>query len=93
MTLVFLIDLCPVPECTFPDTHHHLEECEGRATGCDGKTDEYGQTQICCNLGPLYDPAWPAARLLSSMTREEARDVLSRPAPYRLGEIPKGGIY
>jgi hypothetical protein len=111
---VFLNTLCPSPGCTFPDTHHHLEECAGEPTGCDGKTDEYDQTKICCQLGDLYDPAWPApdpeppyvcrmgtaqdpdyyTRPLPMMTREEARELLKRPAPNTLA-IPhcNPGIY
>ena len=51
-----MTEVCPIAGCTAKDTHHHLDECDGRATPCEGGTDEHGQQPICCHLGDLYAP-------------------------------------
>jgi hypothetical protein len=51
-----MIETCPVADCTMPETHHHLDELDGKATPCDGSYDEYDRLSTCCQLGALYGP-------------------------------------
>ena len=48
--------VCTVKDCTYPRTHHHLDELEGQSSFCDGSSDEYDRVKTCCELGPLFDP-------------------------------------
>ena len=48
--------VCTVKGCTYPRTHHHLDELEGQSSFCDGSSDEYDRAKTCCELGPLFDP-------------------------------------
>ena len=47
---------CAIEGCPAFSTHHHLGECNGRASFCDGTPDVYDRTRVCCELGPLFDP-------------------------------------
>ena len=49
-------NVCTVKGCTYPLTHHHLDEFEGHLSLCDGSSDEYDQVKTCCELGPLFAP-------------------------------------
>ena len=47
---------CTVKGCTYPLTHHHLDELDGHLSLCDGSSDEYDRVKTCCELGPLLYP-------------------------------------
>ena len=48
---------CDVERCAVQQTHHHLDECDGKASVCEGKSDDFDRyLSTCCELGPLLKP-------------------------------------
>ena len=74
--------VCTVKGCTYPRTHHHLDELEGQPSFCDGSSDDLDRVKSCCELGRLFDPnPNPGGKCKGFDCNNDAIGVVS-PDPY-----------